>query len=55
MPKTIDVPESVGPFVWRLSRALRRLLVDSEQSSAVALPELMKRVEPKTARPSSPI
>jgi hypothetical protein len=45
MPKTIEVPESVGPLMLHLSTALRRLLVDSKRSSAITSPELMKRFE----------
>jgi hypothetical protein len=45
MPKTVAVPVSIAPLMWRLSRAVRRLLVDAKQSSPIVSPDLMKRFE----------
>ena len=45
MPKTIEVSKSIALLMWHLFRALRRLLADSKQSSALPPPELMKRFE----------
>jgi hypothetical protein len=46
MPQTIKVSESIALLMWHLAPALRRLLEeDSQQSSALPPPELMKRFE----------
>ena len=45
MIKTIEVLKSIGPLICHLSRALRRLRLNSKRSSEIPSPEVTMRLE----------